>query len=77
MAERAYFDVFVSALVVDKSSKKFAELKRLAKRANNAHGEDKRNIAVVWLPGGKVAFRFFNRDAAQSFKSTAPDGVFP
>lgn len=75
MASALPHDVLVKPAFVDKQSKKFAELKRLAKRANSAAGQDKRNFAVIWLPGGKSAFRFFDAAAASAFRKTVPDEV--
>lgn len=75
MASASPHDVLVKPSIVDKDSKKFHEIKRLAKRANSAAGNDKRNFAVVWLPGGKSAIRFFDSAAATAFRKSVADDV--
>lgn len=75
MASASSYDVLVKPSLIDKNSRKFAEIKRLAKRANSAAGNDKRNFAVIWLPGGKSAIRFFSAAAAAAFRKSVPDDV--
>lgn len=68
------FDVLLAPAFTRKGSAQYKELQRIARRANRGAGEPRQNFAIVWLAGGRPAFRFFNETAAQQFRGTATAG---
>lgn len=68
------YDVLLAPSFIRKASAQYKELQRIARRANRGVGEPAQNFAIVWLSGGRPAFRFFNEKAAQQFRSTATAG---
>ncbi|NJO56141.1 MAG: hypothetical protein HC834_07055 [Rhodospirillales bacterium] len=74
MSSANAIDVLLAPSHVGKELVQYKDLKRVAKRANRDNGEPKQNFSIVWLPGGRPAFRFFNKAAADSFKAAAPAG---
>lgn len=74
MASLRSYDVLLAPSFVGKTSSQYKELQRIARRANRGAGEPPQNFAIVWLAGGRPAFRFFNEKAAQQFRSNATAG---
>lgn len=74
MTSSRSIDVLLAPSFVKKGSPQYKELQRIARRANRSQDEPKQNFAIVWLTGGRPAFRFFNERAAQQFRSTATAG---
>lgn len=74
MASSRPYDVLLATSFVKKGSRAYTELQRVARRANRGAGEPPQNFAIVWLAGGRPAFRFFSEAAATQFKASASAG---
>lgn len=74
MSSSRSYDVLLAPSFIGKGSAQYKELQRIARRANLSQGEPRHNFAIVWLTGGRPAFRFFSEKAAQQFRATATAG---